>query len=323
MARSFDYPPSAYSHQNHGGHTPNLNAVEEYQQSSQPQASCSSSRPARSPQDVRDVAVASSPPARKGRFDPIDDALRSQGYPGRTYVAPNTPTSHAEVLPNPSSGAPGQISQWHPHSENGIETTEQNDTSCSGPAETPVQHDALPTNSDTSDHEGIAPGNPTPRPLDRIQDNLRYYPEYFPARYETVPRDANPPDDPLRYYPAYDQHARRIGLEHVRHPEARPPAGAGSYYRARTYCYPTTDDFPHVRVGDADLRADPSALADAPSSQPGSVSSFRVTKRPARASRRTHKDQDGRPDEVTGDTATAYAQRREQRVQKSSRRDPQ
>lgn len=58
-------------------------------------------------------------------------------------------------------------------------------------------------------------------------------------------------------YPAYDQHARRIGLEHKRH-ETGPAQGSGSYYRPRTHHYPgpnvTANDFPHVRALDVRVR---------------------------------------------------------------------
>ena len=77
------------------------------------------------------------------------------------------------------------------------------------------------------------------------------------------PQPMPPPALPPRFnfnhdrYPAYDQHARRIGLEHTRH-ESRPAPSGGSYYRPRTHHYPgpnvTADDFPHVRALDVRVR---------------------------------------------------------------------
>ncbi|KIP12222.1 hypothetical protein PHLGIDRAFT_10059 [Phlebiopsis gigantea 11061_1 CR5-6] len=246
---------------------------------------------------ARDAVVTPNPPARRARFDPIDDALRFQGYPGRIHGTSNTLARHEEEQQSPqsspSANAATLTSQRHPDPANKSEQREeQNDSYCRepGPAETSNLHDTPQPVPEPSYRRETAPAEPTLRPLDRIQDNLRYYPEYLPAHYETVPRDANPRGEAQgHYYPAYDQHARRIGLEHVRYPEARPgpPAGSSSHYRAHTHRYPATNDFPRVYVGDADLRADLRALANSPPSAPGNLmSKFRVVEKPARAAQK-------------------------------------
>lgn len=83
-------------------------------------------------------------------------------------------------------------------------------------------------------------------------------------------------------YPAYDEHARRIGLEHTR-VQSAPNAGGGSYYRERTRHYPgpnvTPADFPHVMS--FDLRARPSEPADAPPDEPPASGTRAKGKEPA------------------------------------------
>ena len=58
-------------------------------------------------------------------------------------------------------------------------------------------------------------------------------------------------------YPAYDVHARRIGLEHVRNESTAPQPG--QYYRARTRTYPgpnvSAADYPHVMSLDLEVNA--------------------------------------------------------------------
>lgn len=81
----------------------------------------------------------------------------------------------------------------------------------------------------------------SPRPMPA---EVPYVPEPGSAMHQQLPvyqfnRDR---------YPAYDVHARRIGLEHVRNESSAPQPG--QYYRARTHNYPgpnvSAADYPHV-----------------------------------------------------------------------------
>jgi hypothetical protein len=67
-------------------------------------------------------------------------------------------------------------------------------------------------------------------------------------------------------YPAYDEQARRIGLEHTRHEST--PSQPGSYYRARTHHYPpanvTAADYPHVMNIDLNVAPPPTQTTPGP-----------------------------------------------------------
>ena len=197
------------------------------------------------------------PPHRAHPFDPIDDALASQGYPPRSS---RPMACHGSATPwdgfSDEDGVGGPIE--------GDESDEEEDEVLRH-----LDRRSFSLANSESDGGNLGHGSGTRTNRQWSLSSLSVdEPEPAHQPIEQAKQQPAPLHSPPRqvqaeaHYPAYDESGRRIGLEHTRSLQSQPQA-ARSYYRPRTHNYPgpnvKTTDLPHMRT--LDMRIPPSAIA--------------------------------------------------------------
>ncbi|GJE88704.1 forkhead domain-containing protein [Phanerochaete sordida] len=193
------------------------------------------------------------PPPRDHPFDPLDDALESQGFAPRA----SRPVARNATRDDFAEGSSGEAGGFGDVDERELGEDEA------------IHHST--SNSLASDGRGgrdQRQGSTSEMSVDEPRAALTTSGQQIEL-VEEATRLANAEIRRMRY-PAYDVNGRRIGLEHTQLQPPPPPGNAGgSYYRARTHNYPgpnvNTSDLPHVMS--LDMRISPAAIAPSGSAQ--------------------------------------------------------